>query len=63
MILQPVANAGFCEQVARHRRICFYLLANLLGVNAKVVQFLHIFRPPDFAQDLRVREHLAEVSG
>src|SRR5260221_5562116 len=48
--------------MARPRRIVFELVAQLSHVDAQVVRLLDMRRPPDIAQQLALRDDLAEVA-
>src|SRR6185312_5616559 len=58
---QPVAHRRFRQQVPGLRRIELQLLPQMPHVNAQVVALFGMRRPPDFAQELAVRQHAAHV--
>ena len=47
---QPVANAGFSDEMARPHRVRFELVAQLLHVDAQIVGVGRMGRTPDLGQ-------------
>src|SRR4029453_4656114 len=60
--LEPVAHAGFGDEVAGVRRIGFQLAADLGDEQAQVVGLLLIIGPPDLLQQLPLADQPAGVA-